>query len=289
MSKQRCFLFFFIIFFFFLNSEKRSFLFCSFLFFFERRYLRLKEHPVILLGTPYIRIHCSWFSGKSFGSYVTNFRRRDNPASRMVHRPIRLGSRNSARLFRGLREELRPLRVCVHGGHGRPYGVACCGHQTVQQQSGPPLSTCIVRASRPIPRAYRWFHTNSWLRGISWEPLGLRSFPIARGCRVSGTNLHAPSVERCPFRWCDGPLFFARRINTFNTAVSYGCAYFMRCPYGPPSIHRAHFCEISVFRCCWTYYLRTRELEANWRSVWFRCLNLMLTTHMQSLCMAGSS
>lgn len=52
--------------------------------------------------------------------------------------------------------------VCVHGGHGRPYGVACCGRQTVQQQRrrrththrSPPLSPTLPKCL-PYPAVYR--------------------------------------------------------------------------------------------------------------------------------------
>lgn len=181
------------------------------MFFFERRYLRLKEHPVVpgtLCASVYIVLDSP---GRVFGGHVTNFRRvsrggqSSGCASWMVHRPIRLGSCNSATLFRGLSRRVEaPPCLCARRSRQT---IWCRVLRSPDRAAavGPPflkvfrthLWTCIVHASRPAPRAYRWFHTNSWLRGISWEPLGLRSLPIARGCRVSGTNLHAPSLERC--------------------------------------------------------------------------------------------
>jgi len=63
------------------------------------------------------RIHCSWFFGKNFGYRVTNFLTKGQSsgrASRMVHRPIRLGFRNSESFFGGFREELSPsVFVCT--------------------------------------------------------------------------------------------------------------------------------------------------------------------------------
>lgn len=82
-------------------------------------------HPHIVLN------FSARVSVAALGEFPSRFYRRGNlrgVRSRMVHRPIRLGSLNSASLFQGA-----PC-VCVHGGHGRPYGVACCGRQTVQQQ-----------------------------------------------------------------------------------------------------------------------------------------------------------
>lgn len=118
---------------------------------------RLKRHPVVFrTRSVHPRLHCSYFSLRK--SYRGVARVRISAASTEVSsrkllaqrkdRPIRSGSRGP---FRGATHE---RRVCVHRGHGRPYGVACCGRQTVQQQQ-PAAAT----AAASLPKVFRSHHT----------------------------------------------------------------------------------------------------------------------------------
>lgn len=187
----------------FFYSEKR----CSFLFFFERQYLWLKEHPVVpcanLCANTLFLILREEFRGGPRYEFPSRYRRGQTSgrASRMVHRPIRLGSRNSASPFWGLREESGGLSVFV------------CTEVTADHMVSRAAVTrpCSSSGSRvgpgsPFPKVFR---TSLWTCGIAVHrarpPRRTDGFTLIRGFVEFPGSLSASPIrsdsERLPCKW----------------------------------------------------------------------------------------
>lgn len=199
-----------------------------------------------------------------------------------MHRPIRLESRNSASLFRGLHEESgAPPCLCARRSR-----------QTIWcrvLRSPDHAAAAAVGSGRgpPFPMVFR---TRLWTCGIvvhrARPPGRTDGFTLIRGFVEFPGSLSASDPiqcsERLPCKWHEFTRAVARPLPRFPSVVRW-TAFFFTCGINmlaylirPYRMTARILCVALMVRllprtsarfrhfvCCRTYYLRSREPEAN--------------------------